>query len=190
MRRLRRVRTSRRRSADRARPARAAAPRPGGGGHRHAHDGKRVSTIEKRHIGLVGDHFSDATPSSAAFPARVAIGHNRYSTTGERHPPQRPAAVRRARPPADFAVAHNGNLTNALTLKPRTGEGRRGSLFQSTSDTEVDPPPRSPRASRHGRIARPLRQRAAPRSRAPTRWSRSPTKKLIGCPRPARHPAR
>ncbi len=64
----------------------------------------------------------------------IAIGHNRYSTTG--------APVARNIQPlfADFAsggvaVAHNGNLTNALSIRRRLASG--GALFQSTTDTEV-----------------------------------------------------
>ena len=65
---------------------------------------------------------------------RVAIGHVRYSTTGE-------TAIRNVQPlfaelaNGGFAVAHNGNLSNAMSL--RTALIRRGSIFQSTSDTEV-----------------------------------------------------
>ncbi len=64
----------------------------------------------------------------------VAIGHNRYSTTGE-------TSMRNIQPLyADlsfggFAIAHNGNLTNAHSL--RTDLVTQGALFQSTSDTEV-----------------------------------------------------
>jgi hypothetical protein len=64
----------------------------------------------------------------------AAIGHNRYSTTGE-------ASLRNVQPIfADlalggFAVAHNGNLTNAATIREELV--KKGSLFQSTSDTEV-----------------------------------------------------
>ena len=64
----------------------------------------------------------------------AAIGHTRYSTTGE-------TALRNVQPLfADlqfggFALAHNGNLTNAMALRRELVA--RGSLFQSTSDTEV-----------------------------------------------------
>lgn len=64
----------------------------------------------------------------------LAIGHNRYSTSGA-------PALRNVQPMyADigfggFAVAHNGNLTNAYTLREQLV--KRGSIFQSTSDTEV-----------------------------------------------------
>ena len=64
----------------------------------------------------------------------IAIGHNRYSTSGDTTP-------RNIQPLyADlsfggFAMAHNGNLTNANTL--RRALVQKGALFQSTSDTEV-----------------------------------------------------
>ena len=63
-----------------------------------------------------------------------AIGHNRYSTTGE-------TALRNVQPlyaelaSGGFAVAHNGNLSNAARLRRELI--RRGSIFQSTSDTET-----------------------------------------------------
>ncbi|MCS6932683.1 MAG: amidophosphoribosyltransferase [Acetobacteraceae bacterium] len=83
--------------------------------------------------GLVGDIFSDAKVI-AGLPGRAAIGHNRYATTGE-------TAIRNVQPLyADFAfggfaVAHNGNLTNAMTLKRELVQ--RGCLFQSSTDSEV-----------------------------------------------------
>ena len=89
----------------------------------HAHKG----------MGLVGDNFGDARVI-ASLPGVRAIGHNRYATTGD-------TVLRNVQPLyADFefgglAVAHNGNLTNAHVL--RRALGRRGCLFQSTTDTEV-----------------------------------------------------
>ena len=77
---------------------------------------------------------SIATTSSAGSPGRSGIGHVRYSTTGE-------TALRNVQPlfaelaEGGFAVAHNGNLSNAMKL--RRTLNRRGSIFQSTSDTEV-----------------------------------------------------
>jgi amidophosphoribosyltransferase len=87
----------------------------------------------ERHIGLVGDTFTK--PSVVArLGGDRAIGHNRYSTHG--------GSIERNIQPlfaefsgGGFAVAHNGNLTNALTLQDQLQ--RRGSIFQSTSDTEV-----------------------------------------------------
>jgi len=86
-----------------------------------------------RGLGLVGDIFGDAKVM-AGLPGRAACGHNRYATTGE-------TALRNVQPLyADFefggfAVAHNGNLTNALQL--RRALVRRGCLFQSSTDSEV-----------------------------------------------------
>ncbi|MEZ5919289.1 MAG: amidophosphoribosyltransferase [Alphaproteobacteria bacterium] len=84
-------------------------------------------------LGLVDSNFSDARVIER-LKGRCAIGHNRYSTSGE-------SALRNVQPLyADmdfggFAVAHNGNLTNAQAL--RKSLVKRGSIFQSTSDTEV-----------------------------------------------------
>ncbi|MCX5493176.1 amidophosphoribosyltransferase [Kaistia dalseonensis] len=96
-----------------------------------AHDGRRFSI--ERHAGLVGDTFTRKAVIDR-LPGRRAIGHNRYSTTGG-------AGMRNVQPMfaefagGGFAVAHNGNLTNAMILKRELQ--RRGSLFQSTSDTET-----------------------------------------------------
>ncbi|MGA9868973.1 MAG: amidophosphoribosyltransferase [Acetobacteraceae bacterium] len=84
-------------------------------------------------MGLVGDNFGDANVI-ASLPGTSAIGHNRYATTGG-------TILRNVQPLyADFefggfAVAHNGNLTNAHIL--RRNLVRRGCLFQSTTDSEV-----------------------------------------------------
>ncbi len=69
-----------------------------------------------------------------ALPGSTACGHVRYATTGE-------TALRNVQPlyadlaSGGFAIAHNGNISNAMTLKKELV--RRGSIFQSTSDTEV-----------------------------------------------------
>jgi len=86
-----------------------------------------------RGLGSVGENFSDQKVIDR-LPGRIAIGHNRYATTGE-------TILRNVQPLyADFefggfAVAHNGNLTNAHVL--RRALVRRGCLFQSTTDSEV-----------------------------------------------------
>lgn len=86
-----------------------------------------------RALGLVGDNFnSPEIMDQLTGPA--AIGHNRYATTGD-------TVLRNVQPLfAEFAfgglaIAHNGNLTNALTLRKSLVE--RGCIFQSTSDTET-----------------------------------------------------
>ena len=94
-------------------------------------DGQRFHS--HRAMGLVGDNFGDARVIEA-LPGNTAIGHNRYATTGN-------TVLRNVQPLyADFefggfAVAHNGNLTNATAL--RRALVRRGCLFQSTTDSEV-----------------------------------------------------
>lgn len=86
-----------------------------------------------RGLGLVDDIFNDPD-LIAKLKGNCAIGHNRYATTGE-------TMLRNVQPLyADlafggFTVAHNGNLTNAMTL--RSELVTQGSIFQSTSDTEV-----------------------------------------------------
>ena len=87
----------------------------------------------ERHVGLVGDNFTHPGVVNN-LPGDRAIGHNRYSTHG--------GSIDRNIQPlfaqfsgGGFAVAHNGNLTNALTLQDQLQ--RHGSIFQSTSDTEV-----------------------------------------------------
>ncbi|MBL4759109.1 MAG: amidophosphoribosyltransferase [Rhizobiales bacterium] len=87
---------------------------------------------EKR-LGLVGDHFSKADVIQR-LKGTSAMGHVRYSTTGD-------TLLRNVQPlfadlnAGGFAVCHNGNLTNALTL--RADLIRDGAICQSTSDTEV-----------------------------------------------------
>ena len=87
----------------------------------------------ERHIGLVGDNFTKPSVMERLKGDR-AIGHNRYSTAGG-------AALRNVQPlfaefaAGGFAVAHNGNITNAISLQRKLQ--RRGSIFQSTSDTET-----------------------------------------------------
>ncbi|MEE2956193.1 MAG: amidophosphoribosyltransferase [Pseudomonadota bacterium] len=88
---------------------------------------------EHRALGHVGDIFGSEAIIKR-LPGNAAVGHNRYSTTGE--------TVQRNIQPlfADFesggfTLAHNGNLTNASILRRHLV--KRGCLFQSTTDTEV-----------------------------------------------------
>lgn len=86
-----------------------------------------------RDLGLVDSVFAD-NDVMARLKGHCAIGHNRYATTGD-------TLIRNVQPLyADlsfggFALGHNGNLTNAHTLRRELVE--RGSLFHSTTDTEV-----------------------------------------------------
>ena len=96
-----------------------------------AFDGARFHS--ERRQGLVGDHFSNAA-TIERLPGSAAIGHVRYSTTGD-------TILRNVQPlfaeldAGGLAVAHNGNLTNGLTLRRELI--RAGAICQSTSDTEV-----------------------------------------------------
>ena len=87
---------------------------------------------EKRQ-GLVGDHFTN-NETLLKLPGNFAIGHNRYSTTGE-------TSLRNIQPffadlhMGGLSIAHNGNLTNALLL--RNSLVKNGAIFRTTSDTET-----------------------------------------------------
>lgn len=94
-------------------------------------DGQRFHT--ERHMGRVGEAFGDADLVQR-LPGGAAIGHTRYSTAGG-------SFIRNVQPmfadleSGGIALAHNGNLTNFLTL--RQNLVAEGAIFQSTSDSEV-----------------------------------------------------
>ena len=94
-------------------------------------DGQRFHT--ERHMGEVADHFSDGGVGER-LPGEAAIGHTRYSTAGG-------SFLRNVQPmfadleSGGIALAHNGNLTNFLTLRKRLVS--EGHIFQSTSDSEI-----------------------------------------------------
>jgi amidophosphoribosyltransferase len=94
-------------------------------------DGKRFHS--ERRMGLVGESFSKREVIDR-LPGNSAVGHVRYSTTGE-------TILRNVQPlfaeldGGGFAIGHNGNLTNGLTLRRQLVHD--GALMQSTSDTEV-----------------------------------------------------
>ena len=87
----------------------------------------------ERRLGLVGDTFSRREVIER-LPGSVAVGHVRYSTTGA-------TILRNVQPlfaelnAGGFAVGHNGNLTNGLTLRRELV--RNGAMMQSATDTEV-----------------------------------------------------
>ncbi len=94
-------------------------------------DGEKYHS-EKR-FGLVGDNFNKEKVLNR-LQGRFAIGHNRYSTTGG-------AAIRNVQPffadtnAGGIGVSHNGNLTNAITLRAKLVND--GAIFHTTSDTET-----------------------------------------------------
>lgn len=96
-----------------------------------AFDGEVFHT--KRVLGHVADNFTSQEVIDS-LPGDAAIGHTRYSTTGD-------TVLRNCQPlfaefaSGGFACAHNGNISNAGHLKNMLV--KRGSIFQSTSDSEV-----------------------------------------------------
>ncbi len=84
-------------------------------------------------MGLVRAVFSDRR-TVAGLPGTIAIGHNRYSTTGASDPVNaQPVLIQYKR--GQLAAAHNGNLVNAAQIRRELEE--EGSIFQTTSDSEV-----------------------------------------------------
>ena len=94
-------------------------------------DGRRFHT--ERRLGLVGDHFSQSA-TIQRLAGDAAIGHVRYATFGK-------TILRNVQPlfadirGGGLACAHNGHLTNALTMRRRLVKD--GCIFQSTCDTEI-----------------------------------------------------
>jgi len=94
-------------------------------------DGKKYFS-EKR-FGLVGDNFNKEKILNN-LKGNYAIGHNRYSTTGNN-------TLRNIQPffadtnAGGIGVAHNGNLTNSISLRKKLVE--EGAIFYTTSDTET-----------------------------------------------------
>ena len=87
----------------------------------------------ERRLGLVGDNFTKGN-ILGKLAGNHAIGHNRYSTAGNN-------LIKNVQPfyadlhSGGIAIAHNGNLSNALRLRKELV--KNGSIFQTTSDTET-----------------------------------------------------
>jgi amidophosphoribosyltransferase len=94
-------------------------------------DGSNFYSIKRR--GLVGDNFTDPKIIDQ-LKGHSAIGHNRYSTTGA-------PMIRNIQPffadlhTGGLSIAHNGNLTNAISIREKMV--KEGAIFQTTSDTET-----------------------------------------------------
>lgn len=84
-------------------------------------------------FGLVGDAFTSEILQK--LEGTSGIGHNRYSTTGGSRLTQNIQPFSFNTAIGNIAIAHNGNLTNAYLIRKELEA--RGSIFQSTSDTEV-----------------------------------------------------
>ena len=101
-------------------------------------EGAGICSSDRKHLyieksmGLVADIFSEKRLKR--LPGDIAIGHNRYSTAGS-------SVLKNVQPImvnfslGSLAIAHNGNLVNALELRQALEE--QGAIFQSTSDSEV-----------------------------------------------------
>jgi amidophosphoribosyltransferase len=128
----------------------------------------------ERHVGLIGDNFTKQSVIDR-LQGRSAIGHARYSTTGG-------AGLRNVQPlfaelaDGGFAIAHNGNLTNAMTLQRELQ--KRGAIFSSTSDTEtiLHLVAMSPKKDFTARFVSAIRQVEGAYS-----FVALSTKKMIGC---------
>ncbi len=93
-------------------------------------DGEKMRI--SRAMGHVAEAFDE--PALESLPGHIAIGHTRYSTAGEsRLLNAQPILIDCAH--GQIAIAHNGNLVNASELRERLV--RDGSIFQTSSDTEV-----------------------------------------------------
>ena len=95
-----------------------------------------ASTHSKMHLelgmGLVADIFDPGR--LLKLPGPLAIGHNRYSTAGKSELVNaQPCMINYAA--GSLALAHNGNLVNAKTIRKELGS--KGAIFQSTNDSEV-----------------------------------------------------
>ncbi len=94
-------------------------------------DGK--SFYSEKRMGLVGDNFTKGKVLQN-LPGKSAIGHNRYSTSGNN-------LIKNVQPffadlhSGGFGISHNGNLSNARHLRKELV--KNGSIFQTTSDTET-----------------------------------------------------
>jgi len=100
-------------------------------------DEKKQRSVMPMHkdFGLVLSVFDDDKIFKNELKGRSAIGHNRYSTSGSSKNPSNIQPFRVHHKNGNLSIVHNGNLTNARSLRDRFRE--EGVLFQSTSDTEL-----------------------------------------------------
>ena len=94
-------------------------------------NGERITY--HRDFGLVSSVFNDE--SLRKLTGHVAVGHNRYSTSGASDSPDNIQPIVVSYKNGQMAIAHNGNLVNALELREQLEE--EGSIFRGTSDSEV-----------------------------------------------------
>ncbi len=94
-------------------------------------NGERITY--HRNFGLVSSVFNNE--SLRKLTGHVAVGHNRYSTSGASDSPDNIQPIVVSYKNGQMAIAHNGNLVNALELREQLEE--EGSIFRGTSDSEV-----------------------------------------------------
>ena len=101
------------------------------------YDEKKGRTIMPMHkdFGLVLSVFENTRLFKNVLKGNSAIGHNRYSTSGSSKNPANIQPFRVHYRGGNLAIGHNGNLSNARSLRERFRD--EGVLFQSTSDTEL-----------------------------------------------------
>ncbi len=105
--------------------------------HRGQESAGIVSLMQNQHVvrrglGLVGDVFKEN--DLLALHGKAAIGHTRYSTTGENTPQNvQPLTANLLNGP--IALAHNGNFVNGVKLRQQLQQ--QGAIFQGTTDTEA-----------------------------------------------------
>jgi amidophosphoribosyltransferase len=93
---------------------------------------KKASQCVHRGLGLVADVFNESV--LASLSGASAIGHNRYSTTGQNLLLNaQPLVAELSRGP--LALAHNGNIVNSESLKKELKN--QGAIFQGTNDSEI-----------------------------------------------------
>ncbi len=98
-------------------------------------DKERAIMPMKKGFGLVLSVFDDPKIFKNVLKGRMAIGHNRYSTSGSSKNPANIQPFRVHYRNGNLAIGHNGNITNSRAIRERFRD--EGVLFQSTSDTEL-----------------------------------------------------
>ena len=157
------------------RPVRPATPRPGERRNRHQ---RRQTAYIYKDMGLVAQVFNEG--NLAPLKGHLAIGHNRYSTTGSSTAPNAsPYMIETMYGP--MGVAHNGNLTNAAAAA--SASARRGVGLASTTRQRGDHPDAGRAAGDLGSISnQAMKQRSERRTKTggwrvcsrSCKWPRAP----------------
>lgn len=98
-------------------------------------DGKRFHFNQHKGFGLVLSVFADENILTDVLKGNMAIGHNRYSTTGAANKRNNIQPFRVHYKDGNLALSHNGNLTNTGYLRHKLEH--EGTIFQTTTDSEI-----------------------------------------------------